>query len=335
MAVGRGIDFSAGFPPASAVKAAGFRTVLCYVSNPRPGAAWMKAKPLTAAAAKAYSDAGLDIVSIYQFGKTGDAKSPSDWTLGFDGGVGHARVALENHIRANGGVDNGRPIYMSVDDGPEKATLSEWNRVGAAFFRGVNSVLGKERTGIYGNSMVCAWAREDDVARWFMMMNWGGDGIEQPWMHIHQLPVAQGVTVGGYDCDVNNLLVDDFGQWKVSLPVVDAPFGGAIKDHYLNTPGLMEVLGTPITGELTTPNGRGKYTHFLRGSIYWTPEHGAQAVSGAIKDAWATSGWESGPLGFPVLGGDEQDGPYPGWRMQFFEKGYIVWNPTDGAKVWF
>ena len=31
------------------------------------------------------------------------------------------------------------------------------------WFLGINSVLGVDRTGIYGHSMVCAWAIEDGV----------------------------------------------------------------------------------------------------------------------------------------------------------------------------
>jgi uncharacterized protein with LGFP repeats len=60
------------------------------------------------------------------------------------------------------------------------------------------------------------------------------------------------------------------------------------------------VLGFPTTDELITPNQRGRYNHFEQGSIYWTPTTGAHEVTSPIRDTWADSGWENGPLGFPV-----------------------------------
>ncbi len=43
------------------------------------------------------------------------------------------------------------------------------------------------------------------------------------------------------------------------------------------------VLGYPVTDELTTPDGRGRYNHFQNGSIYWTPQTGAFEVHGLIR----------------------------------------------------
>lgn len=95
--------------------------------------------------------------------------------------------------------------------------------------------------------------------------------------------------------------------------------------------------GYPITDERTTPDGRGRYNHFralhLPGkpelSIYWTPETGAQAVYGLIRDAWASSGWERGELGYPIS--DEfQDGEF---RRSNFERGHILWSPRTGIRI--
>ena len=64
--------------------------------------------------------------------------------------------------------------------------------------------------------------------------------------------------------------------------------------------GREDGLGFPLTDELITPDGRGRYNHFESGSIYWTPQTGAHEVTGYIKNAWALAGWERGPLGYPV-----------------------------------
>lgn len=59
-------------------------------------------------------------------------------------------------------------------------------------------------------------------------------------------------------------------------------------------------LGFPLTDELGTPNGRGRYSHFEHGSIYWTEKKGAHDVHGAIRDKWAEMDWENSWLGFPT-----------------------------------
>ncbi|RPJ42922.1 MAG: hypothetical protein EHM21_12210 [Chloroflexi bacterium] len=74
---------------------------------------------------------------------------------------------------------------------------------------------------------------------------------------------------------------------------------GAIFRRWANIGGF-NTLGFPLTDELITPDTRGRYNHFERGSIYWTPETGAWDVSTDIRDEWAAKGWELGPVGYPV-----------------------------------
>ena len=57
-------------------------------------------------------------------------------------------------------------------------------------------------------------------------------------------------------------------------------------------------LGFPTTSETALPGGA--FTHFQGGSIYWSPAGGAHVVTGAVRDAWAAQGWETGRLGYPV-----------------------------------
>jgi len=51
-------------------------------------------------------------------------------------------------------------------------------------------------------------------------------------------------------------------------------------------------LGAPLNDETGTPDGIGRFNHFQGGSIYWTPATGAHEVHGAIRDKWASLGWE-------------------------------------------
>jgi uncharacterized protein with LGFP repeats len=98
-----------------------------------------------------------------------------------------------------------------------------------------------------------------------------------------------------------------------------------------------EQFGYPITDELVTPGGRGRFNHFrsvhLAGkpeaSIYWSPESGAHEIYGAIRAKWAEMGWEGSPLHFPISA--EHD--HPGGRIQEFQNGRLFWSPTSGVVV--
>jgi len=206
------IDFSAAFPAPQAVKDAGHRGVICYVSDSRPGTNF-GAKPLTRAAADSYRAAGLEVVSCYQKGKG----TTSDWRGGYDAGVAHAKRALEVH-RAAGGPDR-RPIYAPVDDNP---TLAEYNTLIAPFLRGWESVVGHEWTGVYGNSLVHAWAQEDGLGSWWWLHGWGGDRTPDEQTHLHQVEIDKR-TVGGVGVDLDVILRPDYGQWSKAVAPAPGP----------------------------------------------------------------------------------------------------------------
>jgi hypothetical protein len=85
-------------------------------------------------------------------------------------------------------------------------------------------------------------------------------------------------------------------------------------------------LGFPVTDETVTPGGAGRFNHFERGSVYWTPATGAHVVEGAILRRWAALGWERSSLGFPTS--DEY--AVPGGRRSDFEGGSITWDAATG-----
>ncbi|MDP1560231.1 MAG: hypothetical protein Q8M16_02430, partial [Pirellulaceae bacterium] len=91
--------------------------------------------------------------------------------------------------------------------------------------------------------------------------------------------------------------------------------------------GGADFLGKPVTGVETCPDGRGRYTHYERGSIYWSPRTPASIIYGAIRERWAELGWETSDLGYPIS--DETD--WKTGRMNHFENGQILWDPDKGA----
>ncbi len=214
------IDFTHRLVPPDQIKSAGFDGALVYVSELRPGADF-DFKPVTREYADALRAAGLHVVSCYQYGKPG-WPTPSDYTRGYDGGVADAQTALRLHAAA-GGPDSA-PIFFSID---EDIDLDTWKSVAVEWLRGINSVLGVDRTGVYGHSRACAWAIDDGVigrsttpGHWWAWQTkaWSGGELE-PRAVLYQAVVVSGsdpgVALGGTHVDVDEVLATDFGQWDL------------------------------------------------------------------------------------------------------------------------
>ncbi|NAZ77102.1 SpoIID/LytB domain-containing protein [Kineococcus sp. T13] len=102
---------------------------------------------------------------------------------------------------------------------------------------------------------------------------------------------------------------------------------GAIRERWAQLGWENGALGFPATGDVRTPNGRGSYTRFQGGSIYWSPATGAHAVRGGLLDTWGAQGWENGSLGFPA----SDETWVGGVLVQRFEGGTLTWNPATGT----
>ena len=214
------IDFSDRLVPAAQVAAAGYAGAVVYVSESRPGANF-DFKPVTREYTDALRAAGLHVVSNYQYGKPG-WPTPSDYTRGYDGGVADAQTALGLHAAAGGPASG--PIFFSVDEDIDSNT---WKTVALQWFRGINSVMGTGRTGIYGGSRACAWAIADDVIghsstagyRWAWQARAWSRGEREPAAVLYQSVVytasEPGVLLGDIHADVDEVLAADFGQWDL------------------------------------------------------------------------------------------------------------------------
>jgi hypothetical protein len=215
------LDFAEHLVPPEQIKAAGYAGVIVYVSASRPGANF-DFKPVTRQYADGLRANGLQIVSVYQYGKPG-WPTPSDYTRGYDGGVADAQTALQLHGAAGGTVS--APIFFSVDEDIDRAT---WDGPAVAWFRGINSVLGAPRTGIYGHANACAWAIADGVIgysttpgfRWAWQTRAWSQGVREPAAVLYQnvivTPNDPGVVLGGVHVDVDDVLAPDYGQWDLT-----------------------------------------------------------------------------------------------------------------------
>ena len=93
------------------------------------------------------------------------------------------------------------------------------------------------------------------------------------------------------------------------------------------------------TGRLGYPTGEQKcylkdggcFQEFQKGAVYWSPATGAQPVLGSIREKWASTRWETGPLGYPT--GAEWCGLSGKGCVQKFQGGSIYWSSASGAHV--
>jgi Domain of unknown function (DUF1906) len=202
--VGILLDYAAGVIPASDIKAAGAAGSIRYVSDRRPGGAWMLGKPIQLAEARDLIQSGLKIVSCYQYGK----QSSADWLGGQNAGVAHAKRGWQLHTAAGGPV--GAPIYASIDDDP---SYDQYKQQVAPYLRGWESVLGHQRVGVYGNAKTIDWALHDGLGSYFWQHDWGSPpGFTHPAANLHQVEIDKR-KVAGVGVDINNILKPQFGQW--------------------------------------------------------------------------------------------------------------------------
>lgn len=112
---------------------------------------------------------------------------------------------------------------------------------------------------------------------------------------------------------------------------------GDIRQHWAALGWETGPAGYPSTDESVCPDGVGRYNHFKKlnstggvmwnASIYWTGGTGAWCVQGAIRDKWASMGWEKSSLGYPTS--DEY--AVTGGRRSNFQHGTITYNSATGA----
>ncbi|MGN2634847.1 alpha/beta hydrolase-fold protein [Nocardia takedensis] len=148
-------------------------------------------------------------------------------------------------------------------------------------------------------------------------------------------PVAEGNGWLG-DCltgeyPVEGGLAQDFRHGRVlwSQAAGAFPVGGPIGGGYQAAEGPGGALGLPTGFEIGLPDGRGRMQTFQNGSLYWTPQTGAQVVRGAILEEWARQGFERGPAAYPT--GPEQRTPTADGTVQGFEGGPFYYSPRTGA----
>jgi uncharacterized protein with LGFP repeats len=109
--------------------------------------------------------------------------------------------------------------------------------------------------------------------------------------------------------------------------------GSAINDVWRAAGGLSGPLGAR-QGAQYSIGGDGTAQAYIGGKIFYSPQTGAHAVTGAILSKYESAGGPTGDLGYPT--GKESDGGAPNSRVSAFsaaDKPVIFWTPDNGAII--
>ena len=102
--------------------------------------------------------------------------------------------------------------------------------------------------------------------------------------------------------------------------------GGAIFTRWDSMGGMNSMLGAPTSPE-ASGNGSARYVTFDKGAVYWSPQSGAEPVTGAIYKAWGSLGFERGALGLPTSSEIQE----PQWIVQNFQHGTLNFDREKGT----
>ncbi|MQA33272.1 N-acetylmuramoyl-L-alanine amidase [Modestobacter roseus] len=119
------------------------------------------------------------------------------------------------------------------------------------------------------------------------------------------------------------------GSVYYSRPTGAHTLRGPIRDAWAAAGWEQGALGFPTTDHTVTPDGRGAYSYFQGGAVYWSASTGAHVLRGAVLDAWARTGWEQGRLGYPTSATRQVA---DGTRTDF-QGGYISVSTATGQAV--
>ncbi|MCP2168141.1 DUF1906 domain-containing protein [Goodfellowiella coeruleoviolacea] len=285
----RGLDYSTGPPSAAAVRAAGYRFVVRYLS--RPG----NRKNITA---REFADMTRNGVAVALVFETTANRALS----GYAGGQADARAAAEQAAAV--GMPSSRPIYFAVDFDAQPHQLGAID----AYLRGAASVLGPGRIGVYGSYSVVRHCLDAGTARYaWQTAAWSGGRAD---LRAHLFQRIGTVHVAGVACDVNDSNANDFGQWPYEeddMPLSDEDvnrIADASARALLNfNCGIPEHLRRPGDGEtarfedLALHTNRGVFTVYdmvvayrtafeqLADAVARDQEIDAAAIKQAVADA--------------------------------------------------
>ncbi|OUC77233.1 hypothetical protein CA982_18560 [Gordonia lacunae] len=112
---------------------------------------------------------------------------------------------------------------------------------------------------------------------------------------------------------------------------------GLIYDKWKALGAETGVLKFPASDEIVAPDGKGRFTTFQGGAIYWSPATGAHPVYGPLYLFWAHFGYKAGsfgyPTGDPVYTGDNVSQQFQRGTLRLWD-GYLEGiRPVDDSEA--
>jgi hypothetical protein len=195
----KGLDYSHSRPDLKRVKALGYGFCVRYLFAPGKGVTKVEAAAIRAA--------GLGLCVVYEEyagrAKEGTASGKED---------GKIALAFARAI----GLPESKPIYFAVDF---PATVAQ-QPVIDLYLKGVASVIGAARVGVYGSYAVVEHCQSIGSARWFWQTYaWSGGKVSP---HAHLLQYRNGQVVAGARVDLNESRQFDFGGWMPMVAPIPA-----------------------------------------------------------------------------------------------------------------
>jgi hypothetical protein len=195
------LDYSAGFPGAKAIRAAGHSGAVRYFGFPG------RRKCATAGELADFTANDIGMAGVFE-------DTVTTWRGGRVGGARSAQLARA-HATAIG-FPKSRPIYYAVDQ--DVVTTGEFGGM-LDYLRGAGDADGgPSLVGVYGEADVIDRARDAGVAHFFWQTAAWSRGRHAV-AHLYQRIGA--VNVGDISCDTNDVLLSDWGQHNLVTTLED------------------------------------------------------------------------------------------------------------------
>jgi Domain of unknown function (DUF1906) len=189
--VARGIDYAWARPTVAALKGAGITFASRYLSYDNTG------KNLSRAEADYLINGGIPVVCNWEW-------TEHDGQGGYAQGVTYAREAARQQGAC--GIPGDRPIYFSCDTDVQPWQFGTYED----YFRGIASVIGHGRVGVYGGYYFVKAMADSGVVNYVWQTYAWSNGNWDSRAHVRQTIV--GGRLGGLDVDYDESMIDDIGQ---------------------------------------------------------------------------------------------------------------------------
>jgi hypothetical protein len=235
MPTDEGVDYAWERPGGAALQRAGKTFAARYLSNDSK-------KNISRAEADDLAAHGVSSVVVWE----STAARPLS---GRAAGISDAKAAVTQATAA--GMPPSRPVYFAVDFDATKGQLPAV----MAYLDGAASVLGRERTGVYGGIDVVKAALDGRHVRWAWQTRAWSEGHWDPRAHIRQGATQK---IGGVSCDLNTAMTADYGQWMPGRVPQEEDMPITAEDR--------KAIAAEVVAELTAPGAR----DVLAGAVvYW------------------------------------------------------------------